>query len=126
MQRVRITQKNMPGKHWLVYCNDDHIKKHIYLPGCAETFELSTGYRSNDGLRAVGWHYEEGGQLCYELFNVGHTILYAPLQLGPVHTLLYRLRMKNPVEEHRAFLQKFEDLLNQGGWKTIAREEVGK
>ena len=53
----------MPGKHWLVYYNDSRIKKRIDLSGCAGSFELTTRYNSNDGLRAVGWRYEEIGQM---------------------------------------------------------------
>ena len=84
MVRLPISKHTLPDKHWLVYVNDDGVKKHIDLSGCAGSFERSTGYVSQDGLRAVGWRYAQNGQLCYELFNVGHTVVWGPLQPNPI------------------------------------------
>ena len=126
MIRIPFTAKNLPDKHWLVFMNEDGSKKHVYLSGCAGTFELQTGYVSEDGLRAVGWHYEEQGMLCYELFNVGHLVLFAPLKPNLVQTLGYMLSGKKPEEAHKAFLASFEEALNRGGWKTVAREDAAK
>lgn len=126
MQRIKITRNTMPDKHWLVYRNDNGDVKHLDLSGCAGSFERSTGYVSGDGLRAVGWRYEEGGQLCYELFNIGHTVMYAPVRPDPVRLIGYLLRGKKPEEAHREFLGEFEAALNRGGWKTVERKEVEK
>lgn len=124
MVRLPISKHTLPDKHWLVYVNDDGVKKHIDLSGCAGSFERSTGYVSQDGLRAVGWRYAQNGQLCYELFNVGHTVVWGPLQPNPIRALLYTLSGKDPREAHSAFLASFEEALAKGGWKTVPREEV--
>ena len=124
MQRIRITKNTMPDRHWLVYVNEDGDRKHIDLSGCANNFSHATGYVSEDDLRTVGWRYEENGLLCYELFNVGHTVLFAPVKPGLFHILRYRLSGRNPDEAHRDFLSSFEAALNRGGWKTVERKEV--
>lgn len=123
MVRIPLSNKNLPDKHWFVYLNEDGSKKHVDLSGCAGSFERNTGYVSEDGLRAVGWRYEEKGQLCYELFNVGHTVVCAPVKPGLMQTLGYLLSGKKAEEAHRAFLASFEEALNRGGWKTVARED---
>ena len=121
MVRIPLSKRTMPDKHWLVYINDNGEKKHVDLSGCAYSFEKITGYVSSDGLRAVGWHYEEGGQLCYELFNVGHTVLYASVKPNFIQRIGYLLAGKKPEEAHKEFLASFEEALNQGGWKTVQR-----
>ena len=126
MITVPISTRNLPGKHWLVYVNENGEKKHIDLSGCAGSFARTTGYESQDGLRAVGWRYEDQGQLCYELFNVGHTVFFAPLKPGMVRLLGYLISGKKTEEAHKAFLDSFEEALNRGGWKTVAREDVAK
>lgn len=124
MVRIPLSKRTLPDQHWLVYFNDDGMKKHIDLSGCAWSFEKITGYVSADGLRAVGWRYEEDGQLCYELFNIGHTVVSAPVKPGLIQTIGYLLSGKKPEEAHKDFLTSFEKALNQGGWKTVKREEV--
>lgn len=124
MVRIPLSKRTLPDKYWLIYTVDRKEKKHINLSGCAGNFELITGYVSSDELRAVGWRYEEQGQLCYELFNVGHTVLYAPTRPNPIQTLIYMLSGKRPEEAHRDFLDSFEHALNLGGWKTVKREEA--
>ena len=121
MVRIPLSKRTLPGKHWLVYIDDNGDKKHVDLSGCACSFEKITGYVSSDGLRAIGWRYEEGGQLCYELFNVGHTVLFAPVKPSFVQTLGYILSGKKPEDAHKDLLASFEEALNQGGWKTVQR-----
>ena len=96
------------------------------LSGCAGSVAGNTGYVYDDGLRAVGWRYEEKGQLCYELFNVGHTVICAPVKPGLAQTLGYLLSGKKVEEAHKTFLASFEEALNRGGWKTVAREDAAK
>lgn len=124
MVRIPLSKRTLPDKHWLVYVNEAGEKKHVDLSGCAGSFERNTGYVSQDGLRAVGWRYEEQGQVCYELFNVGHTVLYVPKKPGLVQTLGYMLSGKKPEEAHGEFLASFEAALNRGGWKIVEREAV--
>jgi len=126
MQRISITKKNLPDKHWLVYANENGMRKHVDLSGCAGSFERTTGYVSRDSFRAVGWRYTEGGQLCHELFNVGHIVLCAPLKPTLVMTLSYLLQGKKPEQAHKEYLDSFEAALNVGGWKTVDRSEVDK
>ena len=71
----------------------------------------------------MGWRYEEGGQLCYELFNVGHLTLCTPLRPGALQQLRWRLQGKDPAAEHRKTLEAFEKALNAGGWMTLPRPE---
>ncbi len=126
MVRIPLSGRTLPDKHWLVYRTDDGQVKHVDLSGCAGSFERNTGYVSQDGLRAVGWRYEERGMLCYELFNVGHTVVCAPVKPGLVQTLGYVLSGKKPEQAHQAFLASFEEALNLGGWKTVEREAQAK
>lgn len=123
MVKLPLRKDALPGKHWLVYMNDYGEKKYIDLAGCACSFALVSGYVSEDGLRAVGWRYREQGQLCYELFNIGHTVFYAPLAPSFLQSLGYLLSGKSPKDGHKAFLASFEEALNQNGWKTVPREE---
>ena len=126
MVTIPLSQRTLPDKHWLVYVNDNGEKKHVDLSGCAGSFARNTGYVSEDGLRAVGWRYEQKGMLCYELFNVGHTVVCASLKPSLVQTLGYVLSGKKPEEAHKGFLASFEEALNRGGWKTVEREETDK
>ena len=122
MTRIPLSKKILPDKYWLVYVNENGDRKHIDLSGCAGSFARNTGYVSEDGLRAVGWRYEEQDQVCYELFNVGHTVVFAPKKPGLVQTLGYMLSGKKPEEAHEALIASFEAALNRGGWKTVERE----
>lgn len=124
MQKIRITKHVMPDKHWLVYADENGAIKHVDLSGCANTFSRVTCYTSCDGFKAVGLRYEENDQLCYELFNIGHTVLFAPLQPNPIQLIGYLLRGKNPKKAHEEYLAAFEAALNRGGWKTVERKEV--
>lgn len=122
--KISLSKRTLPDQYWLVYINNDGIKKHVALSGCACCFEKITGYVSSDGLRAVGWRYEEAGELCYELFNVGHTVLFAPIKPSLIQTIGYLLSSKKPEDAHKEFLASFEEALNRGGWKTVNREEI--
>ena len=120
MVKLRISKHTMPDKHWLKYINENGETKHVDLSGCANSFERATGYESQDGLRAVGWHYVEGGQFCYELFNIGHTVLWAPAKPGPVMSILCAITGKS----YQMHLDSFAEALRAGGWKTVDRNEV--
>ena len=124
MIKLPISKTTLPDKYWLFYTNDSGEEKYADLTGCAGNFARVTGYVSTDGLQAVGWRYEEQGQLCYELFNVGHLVLFAPLKPSPFQILKYLLSGKKPDAAHRDFLFSFETALNRGGWKTVEREDA--
>ena len=117
MVTIPLSQRTLPDKHWLVYVNDNGEKKHVDLSGCAGSFARNTGYVSEDGLRAVGWRYEQKGMLCYELFNVGHTLIKFPLTPNFVQKLLGG---KNAADKLRQQYGEFEQKLNGYGLKTVA------
>ena len=124
MVTLRLTKNLFPDKYWLKYANADGSLKHIDLSGCANNFTAATGYKSQDELRAIGWQYVRDNQICFELFNVGHTLLTAPVNPGPMQALGYLLSGKNPQQGHKEFLESFEKALAVGGWKVIYKDEV--
>ena len=71
MDKLRINKKIMPDKHWIKYLNENGDRKHLDLSGSANNFERATGYQSQDDLRAVGWHYVEGGKLAMSCSTSG-------------------------------------------------------
>ena len=124
MVTIPLTQRIFPDKYWLKYTSSDGMLKHIDLSGCANAFSRVTGYESQDDLRAVGWQYISGDQICFELFNVGHTLLTVPLQPTLLQSLGYLLSGKKPQQGHQAFLESFEKALAVGGWKIVQKDEV--
>ena len=122
MNRIRLTKANYPDAHWLRYCNEDWIVKHVGLSSCANSFSLTAACDSpNDGKQCIGWHYEENGCFCYELFTVGHLVLFASLKPGLLDYFFSLFRGKSAQELRRERIDCFEQALNQGGWKTIPR-----
>ena len=65
----------------------------------------------------MGTRYEKDGFGCYELFNVGHTLIKCPLKPNPIQKLLGG---KKAEEKLREQYEAFESQLNSRGWKTIA------
>lgn len=125
MVKVRLNKNHFPDKYWLKYCNDAGIVKKISLTGCANSFKLATGdtYDTGDGLKGVGWRYEENGCLCYELFCIGHLQLSVPLRPSMTDRIGLLLRGKNAQEGYREKLEAFEKALNLGGWKTVPKPD---
>lgn len=121
MRKIKISNKTLPGKYWLSYYGDDNSLKYIDLSGCACCFEKIVGYVSDDNCRAVGWRYEENGYMCYELFNIGHTVFYIPLKPNLLLRIQYGLLGKKSAVAHREHIYAFEKALNQNGWKTLQR-----
>lgn len=125
MVRVRINKRYFPDQYWLRYTNDVGVLKHVSLTGCANSFKLATNnaYDTGDGLQGVGWRYRADGCLCYELFCVGHLLLYIPLQPSLLDRLACLVRGKNVDDAYRQKLEAFERALNQGGWKTVEKPQ---
>lgn len=123
MVKLKLHKRFFPDQYWIRYTNEAGVLKQVSLAGCANSFKLATGnaYDTGDGLKAVGWRYEENGCLCYEIFSVGHLQLYAPLQPSLVEGFLSLLRGKEPKQAHKDKLEAFERALNRGGWKTVER-----
>ena len=125
MDKVQLTKRLLPDQYWLRYCNEDGYVRNISLSACANSFRLMTkgAYETeDDDLRCVGWRYEEDGCLCYELFYIGHLVLFVPLQPSLPERLGYMLQRKDVREAHREKIMEFEKALNCGGWKTVSRE----
>lgn len=114
MTEITIKQIQEIGEYWLVYQKDDKSPGHIQLSACANNFSIHHGGEPG----CVGLRYEKDGFGCYELFNVGHTLIKCPLRPGGLQKLL-----KGRSAE--AFLRKqYEDIerqLNAYGWNTIAQ-----
>ena len=93
--------------YWLVYKKDDGSEGHIQLSACANNFAIHHGGEEN----CIGLRYEKDGFGCYELFNVGHTLIKFPLKGG-------LLRSAAKLRER---YEGFEKQLNQFGWKIAAK-----
>ena len=126
MTEINIKQIDEITPFWLFYSKENGEPGNIQLSACANNFSVHRGYVSGDELQCVGLRYEKDGFGCYELFNVGHTVVCGPLKPGLVQNLGYMLSGKKPEEAHKAFLASFEEALNRGGWKTVEREAADK
>ena len=126
MVTLPLTNKIFPDKYWLKFVDENGVLKYIDLSGCANNFSRSTGYKSQDDLQAIGWQYVSNDLLCFELFNVGHTLLTVSMNPSPLQALGYLLSGKKPLQGHQAFIESFENTLALGGWKIIHKDEVIK
>ena len=116
MTELTCKQVRRIDEYWLVYAKDDGSEGHIQLSACANNFSIHRGYVSEDSLQCVGTRYEKDGFGCYELYNVGHTLIKCPLKPNPIQKLLGG---KKAEEKLRAAFEAFEEQLNSRGWKTI-------
>lgn len=125
MDKLRMHKRYFPDRYWLRYTNEAGVLKNVNLSGCANSFKLATNnaYDTGDGMKCVGWRYEEDGCLCYELFCIGHLQLSIPLQPGLADRIKYLLLGKKADEAYREKLEAFERALNQGGWKTVGKPD---
>ena len=102
---------------WVFYEKENGRRGNIQFSACANNFAVHRGGGSADGLQAVGLRYEKDGFGCYELFNVGHTLIKFPLTPNFVQKLLGG---KNAADKLRQQYGEFEQQLNGYGWKTVA------
>ena len=116
MTEISIKQIDEVTPFWVFYTKESGEPGNIQLSACANNFSVHRGYVSDDGLQCVGLRYEKDGFGCYELFNVGHTLIKCPLTPGFVQKLLGG---KNAGEKLRKQYEEFEQKLNARGWKTI-------
>ena len=63
---------------------------------------------------------EKAGCDCYELFNVGHTLIKCPRSPGLGQTIAALFKGKKPAELQREKYEAVERQLNEFGWKTVA------
>ena len=113
MTELTCKQVRRIDEYWLVYTKDDGSEGHIQLSACANNFAIHRGGEPG----TIGLHYEKDGFGCYELFNVGHTLIKFPLTPNFVQKLLGG---KNAADKLRQQYGEFEQQLNGYGWKTIA------
>ena len=116
MTEISIKQIKEIGEFWVVYSKPEGAPGHIQLSACANNFRIHRGCDESDGLQCVGLRYEKDGFGCYELFNVGHTLVKCPLTPNPLQKLLGG---KKAGEKLRRQYEEFEQKLNSRGWKTI-------
>ena len=103
MTEISIKQIREISEFWLVYDKDEGVG-HIQLSACANNFSIHHGGES----RCVGLRYEKDGFGCYELFNVGHTLIKCPL----------KPRLFGSAAKLREKYESIEKRLNEFGWKT--------
>ena len=116
MNEIFLKQIDEVTPFWLFYSKDSGEPGNIQLSACANNFSIHRVYTSEDGLQCVGTRYEKDGFGCYELYNVGHTLIKCPLKPNPIQKLLGG---KKAEEKLRAAYEAFEQQLNSRGWKTI-------
>ena len=116
MTEIFIKQIDEITPYWVFYSKETGEPGNIQLSACANNFAIHRGYVSEDSLQCVGTRYEKDGFGCYELYNVGHTLIKCPLKPNPLQKLLGG---KKAEEKLRAQYESFEQQLNSRGWKTI-------
>lgn len=111
MTEISIKQILQIDAYWLRYKKDDGSEGHIQLSACANNFAIHRGGEE----RCLGLRYEKDGFGCYELFNVGHTLIKCPLHPGGLQKLLGG---KNAGAKLREQFEAIEAQFNRFGWKT--------
>ena len=111
MTEISIKQIKEISEFWVVYTKDTGETGHIQLSACANNFAIHRSYTSEDGLKCVGLRYEMDGFGCYELFNVGHTLIRCPL----------KPKLFGSAAKLREKYEGIEKRLNEFGWKTLQK-----
>ena len=109
MTEISIKQIKEIGEFWVVYTKPEGAPGHIQLSACANNFRIHRGCEESDGLQCVGLRYEKDGFGCYELFNVGHTLIKCPL----------KPRLFGSAAKLREKYESIEKRLNGFGWRTV-------
>ena len=104
MTEISIKKIREISEFWLVYDKDEGVG-HIQLSACANNFSIHHG----GDPKCVGLRYEKDGFGCYELFNVGHTLIRCPL----------KPKLFGSAAKLREKYEAIEKQLNRFGWKTV-------
>ena len=104
MTEISIKKIREINEFWLVYDKDEGVG-HIQLSACANNFSIHHG----GDPKCVGLRYEKDGFGCYELFNVGHTLIRCPL----------KPKLFGSAAKLREKYESIEKQLNRFGWKTV-------
>ena len=106
MTEISIKKIREISEFWLVYDKDEGVG-HIQLSACANNFSIHHG----GDPKCVGLRYEKDGFGCYELFNVGHTLIRCPL----------KPKLFGSAAKLREKYEGIEKRLNEFGWKTLQK-----
>ena len=106
MTEISIKKIREISEFLLVYDKDEGIG-HIQLSACANNFSIHHG----GDPKCVGLRYEKDGFGCYELFNVGHTLIKCPL----------KPKLFGSAAKLREKYEGIEKRLNEFGWKTLQK-----
>ena len=113
MNEISVKQIQEITPYWIFYSKESGERGSIQLSACANNFAIHRGGEPG----TIGLRYEKDGFGCYELFNVGHTVIKFPLSPSPIQKLLGG---KKAADKLRQQYGEFEQKLNSNGWKTIA------
>lgn len=117
MKRVHVSRCKVMDQNWVVYKSDDGLDKYVDLSSCANSFALTVGKDRLHSKDCIGWRYKEDDTILYELFNIGHLLIYASTKA----TLYDRIQncLSKRVRETRnaKLLREFEEALNRVGWR---------
>ena len=120
MTEISIKQIDEVTPFWVFYSKESGEPGNIQLSACANNFAIHRSQESGEGLKPVGLRYEKAGCDCYELFNVGHTLIKCPRSPGLGQTIAALFKGKKPAELQREKYEAVERQLNEFGWKTVA------
>lgn len=106
MTEISIKQIREITPYWIFYTKETGDRGSIQLSACANNYAIMHG---GDGT-CIGLRYEKDGFGCYELFNVGHTLIKCPL----------KPRLFGSAAKLREKYEAIEKQFNDSGWKTIS------
>ena len=114
MNEIFLKQIDEVTPFWVFYSKDSGEPGNIQLSACANNFSIHHGGEGN----CIGLRYEKDGFGCYELFNVGHTLIKFPLQGKGLRKLL---KGKKYDDALRSQYESIEIAFNNVGWKTAQK-----
>ena len=105
MNEISVKQIQEITPYWIFYSKESGERGSIQLSACANNFAIHRGGEPG----TIGLRYEKDGFGCYELFNVGHTLIRCPL----------KPKFFGSAAKLREKYEAIEKQLNSFGWKTV-------
>ena len=112
MNEISVKQIQEITPYWIFYSKESGERGSIQLSACANNFAIHRGGEPG----TIGLRYEKDGFGCYELFNVGHTVIKFPLHGKGLWKLL---KGKKYDDALRSQYESMEKAFNHVGWKTV-------